>query len=76
MPNSTNGMRIGDEVKTVDAPIESFKATEFQNGPSGQFYEFWIHCMILILIPWVTVFSMNVMIIKAVSGISAIISLF
>lgn len=46
--------------------VQAFTETEFFHSPSGQFYEFWIHCMILILIPWATVFSMNIMIIRAV----------
>ncbi|RUS82569.1 hypothetical protein EGW08_009643 [Elysia chlorotica] len=62
-----SGTHAHTEVKMATVTQEvAFKETEFQTGASGQFYEFWIHCMILILIPWFTVFGMNVMIIRAV----------
>ncbi|XP_005097278.2 G-protein coupled receptor daf-37 [Aplysia californica] len=43
---------------------KTFVHTDFEKGSGGQFYEFWIHCIILILIPWVSVLAMNIMIIK------------
>ncbi|GFS01623.1 FMRFamide receptor [Elysia marginata] len=65
-----NGTAPGDDGMKKKTPlttrVEAYRETEFYTSDSGQFYEFWIHCMILILIPWVTVFSMNVMIIKRV----------
>lgn len=48
-------------------PQQTFRMTEFGGGAGGQFYEFWIHCIILILIPWVSVLTMNIMIIRKVS---------
>ncbi|BFZ15847.1 hypothetical protein BsWGS_18886 [Bradybaena similaris] len=45
----------------------AFVETEFGSGDGGKFYEFWIHCIILILIPWVSVLFMNVMIIIRIS---------
>lgn len=56
----------------LDLPANStgtaFEKTEFQKSSGGMFYEFWIHCIILILVPWVTVLSMNYQIIKKVSA--------
>ncbi|BFZ04128.1 hypothetical protein BsWGS_07167 [Bradybaena similaris] len=46
---------------------QTFKMTEFGAGSGGQFYEFWIHCIILILIPWVSVLTLNIMIINKIS---------
>ncbi|GFN76151.1 FMRFamide receptor [Plakobranchus ocellatus] len=63
--NSNPGMDVNTE-KMMERVV-TFEMTEFTKGASGQFYEFWIHCMILILIPWATVFFMNIMIIRAVS---------
>ncbi|CAG5115191.1 unnamed protein product [Candidula unifasciata] len=48
-------------------PQPTFKMTEFGAGSGGQFYEFWIHCIILILIPWVSVLSLNIMIINKIN---------
>uniref|UniRef100_A0A2C9L706 G-protein coupled receptors family 1 profile domain-containing protein n=1 Tax=Biomphalaria glabrata TaxID=6526 RepID=A0A2C9L706_BIOGL len=47
-------------------PQQTFRMTEFGGGAGGQFYEFWIHCIILILIPWVSVLTMNIMIIRKI----------
>lgn len=53
-------------------PVESvngslaYTLTEFGGGPGGNFYEFWIHCIILILVPWVSVFFMNIKIIQKI----------
>lgn len=52
---------------TISKPKETFTQTEFGKGAGGMFYEFWIHCIILILIPWVSVLFMNVMIVRQVS---------
>ena len=45
----------------------SFEKTEYQKSEGGMFYEFWVHCIILILIPWVSVLAMNLQIIQKVS---------
>uniref|UniRef100_A0A0B6Z4T9 G-protein coupled receptors family 1 profile domain-containing protein n=1 Tax=Arion vulgaris TaxID=1028688 RepID=A0A0B6Z4T9_9EUPU len=57
---------VGNSTKVAE-PKAAFASTEFGSGSGGQIYEFWIHCIILILIPWVTVFTMNIMIIKKIS---------
>ncbi|KAH9518835.1 hypothetical protein Btru_006371 [Bulinus truncatus] len=51
---------------TTGAPLKTFQATAFGGGEGGQFYEFWIHCIILILIPWVSVLFMNIQIIRQI----------
>lgn len=45
----------------------TFELTAFGGGSGGQFYEFWIHCIILILIPWVSVLFMNIKIISKIT---------
>ncbi|GFS01626.1 FMRFamide receptor [Elysia marginata] len=68
MLGSGNGSTQADDaVKMVPAiRVATFEPTEFYNGKPGWFYEFWIHCMMLIIVPWITVFSMNIMIIRAI----------
>lgn len=41
--------------------------TEFQRTEPGIRYEFWVHCIFLVLVPWVTIFSLNLFIIKRLS---------
>lgn len=64
--NDNSSSNASEAAMATPTKVKTFKETEFYTGPSGQFYEFWIHCMILIIIPWVTVFSMNIMIIRAI----------
>lgn len=40
--------------------------TEFQKGEAGIRYEFWIHCIFLVLVPWFTVFTLNLLIISQI----------
>jgi hypothetical protein len=40
--------------------------TEFQKGEAGIRYEFWVHCIFLVLVPWFTVFTLNLQIIQRV----------
>ena len=44
--------------------------TEFQKGDSGIFYEFWVHCIFLVLVPWFSVFTLNLLIISKVTHVS------
>ena len=39
--------------------------TEYGKSESAQMYEFWIHCMILVLVPWATIAFLNASIIYA-----------
>ncbi|CAG5118062.1 unnamed protein product [Candidula unifasciata] len=58
----------GDNNSTeVTAPGAAFAPTTFTTGPGGQAYEFWVHCIFIILGPWVTIFFMNIMIITKLS---------
>lgn len=45
---------------------DAYVMTEFGKGHGSQSYEFWVHCMFLVLVPWVTIFCLNLMIIKQV----------
>ncbi|KAL8618968.1 hypothetical protein ACOMHN_018351 [Nucella lapillus] len=40
--------------------------TEFQKGEGGIRYEFWIHCIFLVLVPWFSVFTLNLLIISKI----------
>jgi hypothetical protein len=44
----------------------TYKLTEFGRGVGSQNYEFWVHCMFLVLVPWVTIFTLNMLIIRQV----------
>ena len=44
----------------------TYKLTEFGKGVGSQNYEFWVHCMFLVLVPWVTIFTLNMLIIRQV----------
>ncbi|WAQ98994.1 FMAR-like protein [Mya arenaria] len=48
----------------------SFRATEYGSGKGSQNYEFWIHCMILVLVPWATIFTLNMLIIHRVTSMN------
>ncbi|CAG5115072.1 unnamed protein product [Candidula unifasciata] len=51
----------------IEKPKVAFTQTNFGAGEGGKFYEFWIHCIVLILVPWVSVLYMNIMIILKIS---------
>ncbi|XP_012940559.1 FMRFamide receptor [Aplysia californica] len=61
IPHFVSFSPVMDRAENETGP--AFRETDFQKGSSGQFYEFWIHCIILTVVPWVTVFSLNIMII-------------
>ncbi|CAG5118063.1 unnamed protein product [Candidula unifasciata] len=48
-------------------PKVAYTETEFGMSAGGMFYEFWIHCMVLTVIPWMSVLYMNVMIIVKIN---------
>ena len=45
---------------------DAFTQTEFGKSHGSLDYEFWVHCMFLVLVPWFSIFSMNLMIIRQV----------
>ena len=46
------------------APSDAaFGFTEFGLSEGSQRYEFWVHCMFLVLVPWLTIFTLNLLII-------------
>ncbi|XP_059177339.1 probable G-protein coupled receptor 139 [Physella acuta] len=56
-----------EDNSTDTKPRPSFEKTRFGAGEGGDFYEFWIHCIILILIPWFSVLFMNIKIIMKIT---------
>ncbi|KAK3585780.1 hypothetical protein CHS0354_010552 [Potamilus streckersoni] len=59
-----HAVAVEDRAKPDDP---GFAKAEFgQTGGSDQ-YEFWVHCMFLVLVPWVTIFILNMFIIREVS---------
>ncbi|KAH3839742.1 FMRFamide receptor-like [Dreissena polymorpha] len=47
-----------------------FRFTEYGSSTGSINYEFWIHCMILVLVPWATIFTLNMLIIQRVTSIN------
>ena len=45
---------------------DAYQLTEFGQSEGSQNYEFWVHCMFLVLVPWVTILTMNLRIIRYV----------
>ncbi|PVD33681.1 hypothetical protein C0Q70_04939 [Pomacea canaliculata] len=41
--------------------------SEFQKGEGAINYEFWVHCIFLVLLPWFTIFILNLLIIGKIS---------
>jgi len=50
--NSTQSSFIYSEIKTY-----------YGKSRSAEYYDFWAHCMVLVLVPWFTIFTLNVAII-------------
>lgn len=46
---------------------DAYKATEYGAGAGSATYEFWVHCMFLVLVPWATIFILNMLIIRTIS---------
>lgn len=44
----------------------SYEQTDYGKGHGSQNYEFWVHCMFLVLVPWITILCLNVLIIRQV----------
>lgn len=56
----------GDE-NNDNATTSTLTVTEFAKGAGGHFYDFWVHCIMLILMPWITVLTLNVQIVRQIS---------
>lgn len=41
--------------------------TEYQKGEGAMRYEFWVHCIFLVLVPWFTVLTLNITIITKIN---------
>ena len=53
-----------------DAGAPAYDVTEFGKGKGSQLYEFWVHCMFLVLVPWIIILSLNLMIICRVTKLN------
>lgn len=49
-----------------NATDPAFRFTKYGEGPGSTGYEFWVHCMFLVLAPWVTIFVLNMLIIQRI----------
>ena len=49
---------------------DAFKATEYGAGEGSAKYEFWVHCMFLVLAPWATIFVLNMLIIREITKVN------
>ena len=49
---------------------DAFAFTDFGAGEGSRNYEFWVHCIVLILVPWFTIFVLNVLIIGKVGTVN------
>ncbi|XP_033728102.1 FMRFamide receptor-like [Pecten maximus] len=56
---------IADDMRSPDAA--AFSYTDFGAGEGSMRYEFWVHCMFLVLVPWATIFILNMLIIRRVT---------
>ncbi|XP_059161946.1 uncharacterized protein LOC131945018 [Physella acuta] len=68
--NSTNGGYMGRYNSTNETTARmtsekqpGYRLSGFGGSQMGFTYEFWIHCIAVLLVPWFSVFYMNVMII-------------
>lgn len=53
-----------------NASDAGFRPTEYGAGTGSKNYEFWVHCMFLVLAPWATIFVLNMLIIQRVTKIN------
>lgn len=55
---------VPDDQRNATDP--AFRMTEYGAGPGSTNYEFWVHCMFLVLAPWITIFVLNMLIINRI----------
>lgn len=53
-----------------NATDSGFRPTEYGAGEGSKHYEFWVHCMFLVLAPWATIFILNMLIIQRVASMN------
>ncbi|XP_048736552.1 probable G-protein coupled receptor 139 isoform X1 [Ostrea edulis] len=52
----------------LDTPMDgkAFSLTEYGQSEGSTNYEFWVHCMFLVLAPWLSIFTLNILILRRV----------
>ncbi|KAK0049610.1 FMRFamide receptor [Biomphalaria pfeifferi] len=63
--HSNNSVGRGERVPGIE-PRMSYELSEFGSSPGGVFFEFWIHCIIVLLVPWMVVLVLNLLIIRKI----------
>jgi len=59
---------VPDEMR---APNQTaYQYTEFGIGSGSKLYEFWVHCMFLVLAPWITIMYMNLAIVRRITNLN------
>lgn len=46
--------------------LTSYTLTKFGKGAGGIAYSFWVHCMFLVLVPWISISALNILILRRV----------
>lgn len=68
IPHFNTYKPVMDRERNASDPAIVF--TEFGNTHGSQMYEFWVHCMFLVLVPVVTIFILNMLIICQVRKVN------
>ena len=55
---------VPDSERNASDP--AFRLSAYGSGSGSMNYEFWVHCMFLVLAPWATIFVLNMLIIQRV----------
>ena len=67
-PHFGNYYAIPDNEREEGMPAYDY--TEFGKGNGSKMYEFWVHCMFIVLVPWITILCLNLMIICRVTKLN------
>lgn len=65
LPHFMTFKPIADDMRGPEE--DAFSYTDFGAGEGSMRYEFWVHCMFLVLVPWATIFMLNMLIIRKVA---------
>ncbi|OWF51342.1 probable G-protein coupled receptor 139 [Mizuhopecten yessoensis] len=65
LPHFMTYKPVSDDMRSPDEA--AFMQTDFGSGEGSMRYEFWVHCMFLVLVPWATIFILNMLIIRQVT---------
>lgn len=68
VPHFNTYKPVSDQDRNASDPAMVF--TEFGETHGSQMYEFWVHCMFLVLVPVVTIFILNMLIICQVRKVN------